>query len=120
MIGDIRNFGALWALFLAGFVFADYFFAKTGESLGTVFLSLFAVSAGGDVDFFKYEADDVSTARTTVSQIYSVLLVLFGALLLINLCIAIMAVTFDKYTERSILYYSLNLADFIVRYDRKK
>merc|ERR1719162_558959 len=119
MIADILDFGALWALFLMGFVFADYFFAKTGESLGTVFLSLFAVSAGGDVDFFKYEGDDVSVARTTVSQIYSVMLVLFSALLLINLFIAMMAQTFEKYTERSQSKYCLNLADFIVRFDRK-
>lgn len=82
-------------------------------------------SAGGDADFVKWregieEGATVLPARVTVSQILTVLLILLGALLLVNLFVAMMAQTFDSFAERSRYYFSLNLGDFIVRYDRKK
>ena len=49
-----------------------------------------------------------------------VLLILFGAIMLINLLIAMMAQTYDTYAQQSAFYFSLNLGDFIVRYDKTK
>ena len=47
-------------------------------------------------------------------------MILFGAIMMINLLIAMMAQTYDEYAQQSEFYFSLNLGDFIVRYDRKK
>eukprot|EP01083_Nonionella_stella_P074515 202177_1 len=122
MTNDIQNFALLWILFVFGFVFAEYYYIAKylDESFSHTFLDIFAVTTGGDADFEEYTSSDrISKSRSTIAQIMLVLLVLFGALLLINLFIAMMAKTFDEMSNISNTQWSLNAATFIVKYDRR-
>eukprot|EP00483_Globobulimina_turgida_P001393 UN01395 len=122
MTKDISNFALLWLLFFFGFVFAEYYYIAKyiDDSFSKNLLAIFGVTTGGDVEFDKYSASDtVSRSRSTISQIMLVLLVLFGALLLINLFIAMMAKTFEELSKKSNTQWSLNVATFIVQYDRR-
>ena len=122
MMRDIENFGVLWILFICGFVFAEYFYIseQIGFSFSDSLIEIFVVSTGGDSNFEKYSSTStVSRHRAAMAQIFLVLLIIFGALLLINLFIAMMAKTFEELSDRANTSWSLNFGRFIIAYDRK-